>query len=98
MIEHLRTCNITVLKSSWRDIQVFRGQQALGNLRWVTQAFHLWRDNKDREAGEKGQYFRKRRARGKGKEGATQFNGVFGVWQNGVFLPDQDQARFRGRG
>lgn len=48
--------------------------------------------------GEKGQYFRKCRARGKGKEGATQFNGVFGVWQNGVFLPDQDQARFRGRG
>lgn len=58
----------------------------------------MWRDNKDREAREKGQYFRRRRARGKGKEGAKQFNGVFGMWQDGVFSPDQDQARFRSMG
>lgn len=98
MVAHLQSCNITVLKSAWRDIQVIRGQQALGSLWWVKKAFHLWRDRKDQEAQETGQFFRRRRARGKGREGATQHMGVFGVWRHGVFVPDQDQARFRVRG
>lgn len=98
MTEHLQSRNITVTGSHWRDIQVIRGQQARGSLWWVKQAFHLWRDGKDDEAKETGQRFRRRRARGKGREGVTEFKGVFGVWQPRVFLPKQGQARFRGRG
>lgn len=97
MIAHLQTCNITVLKSNWHSIEVFRGQQALGTLWWVKQAFHLWRDDKDNQANETGQYFRSRRANGKG-EGIQQQKGIFGVWQHGVFVPDPNQARFRVRG
>ena len=101
MIEHLRTtCKMTVLKSGWRDIQVFRGQQALGSLWWVKHAFHLWRDSKDREAQEKGQYFRHRRpqlARGN-PDGFVHHNGRVGLWQEGVFVPDPDQNRFLPKG
>ena len=98
MIKHLDECNITVKKQSWRDIEVLRGQEALGNLWRVKQAFHLWRDLKDQEAHETGQHFRQRRAQGKGMEGAKQFNGIFGVWRNGVFVADKDQARYRCKG
>ena len=59
MVEYLEnTCNMIVRGSSWRQIQVSRGEQALGSLWWVKQAFHLWRDLKDREARETGQKFR----------------------------------------
>ena len=98
MIEHLQTaCNMTVLKSAWQDIQVFRGPQALGNLWWVKQAFHLWRDSKDQEAQETGQRFRQRRtSRAKGiSGGVVHHNGKFGVWK---FVPDPDQGRHRPRG
>lgn len=94
MIEHLQACNITFLGKGWYDIQVIRGQQALGSLWWFKQAFHLWIDKKDKEAEERGQIFRRRRARGKGKD-LTQSNGVS---QNGVSLPDPSQARHRRRG
>ena len=80
MFNHLQSaCNIYVTKRGWSDIQVFRGQQDLGNLRWIAQAFHIWRDMKDREAEQTGQYFRKRCVRqGKGKwAGAVYINGVF---------------------
>ncbi|KAL9066387.1 MAG: hypothetical protein Q9161_007606 [Pseudevernia consocians] len=98
MMQHLQSCNITAVSSAWCDIQVLRGGQALGSLRWIVKAFHLWRDDKDREAQETGQTFRRRVARGKGRDGATQFRGAFGVWRDGVFWPDQDQARYRVRG
>ena len=101
MIGHLQdTCNIIVLKSTWHDIQVFRGQQALGSLWWVKQAFHLWRDRKDQEAQETGQFFRIRRAQQKNgaSDGVVHHNGRFGVFRYGVFVPDPDQARFRPAG
>ena len=63
MVEHLQACNITVCEKSWQNIQVIRGQQALGSLWWVKQAFHLWRNKKDQEAEESGQKFRTRRAK-----------------------------------
>ena len=101
MIEHLqRTCNMTVLASPWQDIQVIRGEQVLGNLRYVTQAFHLWRDWKDQEARETGQFFRPRRPqRVKDiRNPVVHHKGRFGVWQEGVFVPDPNQDQFRGHG
>ena len=101
MIEHLETtCNMQVIKPAWRDIQVFRGQQALGDLWWVKQAFHLWRDRKDQEAQETGRFFRTRRPRReKGASGVVVHRkGRMGVFQGGVFVPDPDQARFRPAG
>ncbi|KAM0794371.1 hypothetical protein BDR22DRAFT_827002 [Usnea florida] len=62
IFNHLKNhCNANVTKRSWCNIQVFRGQHDLGNLRWVTQAFNVWKDMKDREARRTGQIFRKRR-------------------------------------
>ena len=101
MIEHLeRNCNMTVSAPAWQHIQVIRGEQVLGNLRYFTQAFHLWRDWKDQEARETGQSFRRRRPqRVKDTTNlAVHHNGRFGVWQEGGFVPDPNQDQFRGRG
>ena len=101
MIEHLESyCNMTVLESTWQHIQVIRGEQALGNLRWFTKAFHLWRDQKDQEALETGQFFRLRRAQ-RVKDTTNPIvhhKGRFGVWQDGVFVPDPNQGQFRAHG
>lgn len=43
MIKHLETCNISVLKPMWQDIEVWRGQQSLGSVRWIAQAFTVWK-------------------------------------------------------
>ena len=101
MIEHLRTsCNMMVLKPASQDIQVLCTQQALGNMWWVKQAFHLWRDRKDQETQETGQFFRTRLPpRTKGGSGCVvHHNGRFGVWEDGNFVPDPDQGRYRPRG
>ena len=99
MIEHLKTCNITGTSSHWRDIQVFRrGQEALGSLWWVKQAFHFWRDRKDQEAQETGQHFRMRRVNKTGVKHNKHYKGRFGVWRDGEFEPDRDQARFQASG
>ena len=101
MIEHLeRTCNMTVLKPTWQDIQVVRGEQVLGNLRYFTNAFHLWRDWKDQEARETGQFFRLRRPQQvkDTTNPVVHHNGRCGVWQEGVFMPDPNQDQFRVRG
>ena len=101
MIEHLEgTCNMTVLESAWQHIQVIRGEQALGNLRYFTKAFHLWRDRKDQEAQETGQFFRLRRAQ-RVKDTTNPIvhhKGRFGVWQGKTFVPDPNQAQFRTNG
>ena len=103
MIHHLENaCYIIVPKSAsgWRHIEVFRGQQALGNLWWVKQAFHLWRDRKDLEAGETGQEFRLRRRPNRAgvPSGGVWHHGRFGVWENSVFVPDPDQSRYLATG
>lgn len=101
MIEHLEsTCNMTVLASAWQHIQVIRGEQALGNLRYFTKAFHLWRDRKDQEARETGQFFRPRRAQRvkDTRNPVVHHEGRFGVWRDGVFVPDPDQGQFRAGG
>lgn len=77
---------------------MFRGQEALGSLWWVKQAFHFWRDRKDQEAHETGQHFRSRRANKTGSKHLKYFKGLFGVWHGGEFVPDPDQARFRATG
>ena len=101
MIEHLeKTCNVTVLATAWQHIQVVRGEQALGNLRYFTKAFHLWRDLKDQEARETGQFFRLRRAQ-RVKDTTNpvvHHNGRFGVWQEGRFVPDPNQDQFHANG
>lgn len=98
MIEYLRTsCNMPILKPTWHDIQVYRGQEALGNMWWVKQVFHLWRDRKDQEAQETGQFFRTRlppRTK-RGSGGVVHHNGRFGVWEDGNFVPDPDQGCYR---
>ena len=101
IISHLeKACNMIVVSSNWHEIQVCRGEQALGSLWWVRSAFHLWRDWKDQEAQETGERFRTRRPeKVKGRlNGVVCHNGRLGVWVDGVFVPDPDQARYRPHG
>jgi len=71
----------------------------LGSLWWVKQAFHTWREKKDIEAGEKGEYFRARRANRKAlPKTIKHHNGKIGEWRGEVFVPLPNQEQYLPKG
>lgn len=102
IIQRLDEQGITIQRHDtrcfWRNIWLIRGHRYIGTLEFVKNAFHMWRDLKDKEAAETGQYFRRRQPSAKGGQGLVQNMGVIGRWVQGNFIPEANQDHYRPAG